>query len=99
MSTTARMTRRPAARCYDIPAVERHIERHYTPTEIAERWGLSATTVRDMFADMPGVLKFEQPRMRGKRRYVSLRIPESVVLQAYQRLTGSQEIQRGGSGV
>lgn len=76
-----------------------HTERHYTPKQIKDMWGLSETTIRDLFADLPGVLKLEKPRLRGKRRYVSLRIPESVLLQAHQRLTGSNEVQRGRSRV
>lgn len=92
------MTRRAAARCYDIPG-SLHTERHFTPTQVSQMWGLSETTIRELFADIPGVLKYEQPRLRGKRSYVSLRIPESILLQAHKRLTGSDKIQSCGSGV
>lgn len=93
------MTRRVAARCYDIPAATLHTERHFTPAQVSQMWGLSETTIRDLFFDVPGVLKYEQPRLRGKRRYVSLRIPESILLQAHKRLTRSDEIQSSGGRV
>ena len=57
-------------------------EQHYSPAEIAERWGLSPTKVRRMFTDEPDVMKIGEPSQRIgrklKRSYFSLRIPESV---------------------
>jgi DNA-binding transcriptional regulator YhcF (GntR family) len=54
-------------------------EKLYSPEQIAERWSLSPDTVRRLFQDEPGVFKLGAPlSTRGKRRYVTLRIPESV---------------------
>ena len=65
-------------------------ERHFSPAEIAETWGLSPTKVRRMFADEPGVMKIGEPSRRVgrklKRSYHTLRIPESVRDQVHQRL-------------
>jgi hypothetical protein len=66
----------------------RHItlERHYAVTEIAEIWHLSTDKVRDLFEDEPGVLVIGQRSSRRKRRYVTLRIPHSVVERVHARL-------------
>ena len=55
------------------------LERHYSCFEIAERWGLSTKTVREMFRDDPRVLKIGLKGRRRKRDYVTLRVPASVV--------------------
>jgi hypothetical protein len=62
-------------------------ERHYTPEELANLWSLSADTVRRLFEREPGVLLIERPRLRGRRRYRTLRIPESVAARVHRRLT------------
>lgn len=63
-------------------------ERHFTPKEIAGLWRLDETTIRRIFQDEPGVLRFgKSGRRDGKRDYVSLRIPESVVLRVHRELT------------
>jgi len=56
------------------------VERHYSVEEIAEMWGLSKDAVRRIFRDVPGVLVIgtNNPQ-RGKRRYATLRIPQSVL--------------------
>jgi hypothetical protein len=61
--------------------------RHYSPAEIAERWGLSVDSVRKLFETEPGVLVLGNvaPR-RGKRSYTTLRIPEHVLERVHQRL-------------
>jgi hypothetical protein len=61
-------------------------ERHYTPKELAALWALDETTIRRLFYDEPGVLKLGKANRRdGKRDYVSLRIPESVVLRVHRQ--------------
>ena len=61
-------------------------ERHYTPKELAAVWRLDVSTVRKIFLDEPGVLKIGKAHRRdGKRDYLSLRIPESVVLRVHQQ--------------
>ena len=66
------------------------LERHYKVSEIAEMWKMSDETVRKLFLNEPGVLVFgEGSRLVGrryKRRYFSLRIPESVLERVQKRL-------------
>lgn len=62
------------------------LERCYSPEQIAELWKLSADTVRRIFGPEPDVLVIERPLKYGRRRYRTLRIPESVVQRVYHRL-------------
>jgi hypothetical protein len=66
-----------------------HIERHYAVTEIAEMWNLSADKVRELFEDEPGVLVIGTRNPRHKRRYVTLRIPQSVLERVHRRLSSN----------
>ena len=60
------------------------LDRHFTPAEIAKAWKLDETTVRRMFLDEVGVLKLgRKVAGRGKRSYVTLRIPEEVAQRVY----------------
>lgn len=60
-------------------------ERHYSFSEIAKMWALSEKTVRRMFEDEEGVLQWGSPETRRKRGYITLRIPESVLLRVHQQ--------------
>ena len=66
------------------------IERHYSPAQIAKALNLSDTKVRRMFQDEPGVAKIGEPSRRLgrklKRRYYTLRIPESIALKVLARM-------------
>jgi hypothetical protein len=63
--------------------------RHYTVHEIAEMWRFSANLVRRLFEAEPGVLAIGEARSTGRRRrYVTLRIPASVVERVHSRLQG-----------
>jgi hypothetical protein len=62
------------------------LERHYTAKEVAELWNISQDTVRDLFRNTHGVLKITQPARRGKRSYLSIRIPESVLQKRHAEL-------------
>lgn len=63
------------------------VERHFTIVEIAQFWGLSKDTVRAVFQNRPDVLRIGRPSStKNKRHYVSLRVPESVVIKAHQQL-------------
>jgi hypothetical protein len=64
------------------------IERHYTCRELAALWQLSPDTIRELFRDIPGVLKISRPERRNKRVYTSLRIPESVAQKRHADLNG-----------
>lgn len=63
------------------------LEPHYTVEQIAERLNLSASAVRKLFQDEPGVLAIGEARPRfGRRRgRVTLRIPQSVLERVYRR--------------
>ena len=67
-----------------VSAVE---ERHYSPQELATAWGVSVQTIRDVFRDEPGVLKLGSDGTRTRRRYKTLRIPESVAERVHTRLS------------
>ncbi|MEX2264554.1 MAG: hypothetical protein WD696_21545 [Bryobacteraceae bacterium] len=65
-------------------------ERHFSPQQIAELWGLDESTVRRIFQDEPGVLKIgKSGRRDGKRDYVTLRIPASIVRRVHEERTAS----------
>jgi len=61
-------------------------ERHFTVAQIAELWNLSPDVVRKLFEGEPGVLVIGDDAPRGKRRYTTLRIPQSVVERVHRRL-------------
>jgi hypothetical protein len=69
-----------------------HIERHYAVTEIAEMWNLSADKVRELFEDEPGVLVIGERSPRHKRRYITLRIPQSVLERVHRRLSSKSVV-------
>jgi len=48
-------------------------------------WNLSENTIRRMFENEPGVLIWGTTEGRFKRRYTTLRIPETVVLRVYRQ--------------
>ena len=54
-------------------------ERFFTVAEIAETWKLSPDKVRRLFEGEPDVLVFENKSTFSRRRYRTLRIPESVL--------------------
>lgn len=58
-------------------------ERHYSPRTLAEIWSWSEDTVIRIFENIPGVLKIGSEGGRGKRRKITLRIPESIALSVY----------------
>ena len=61
-------------------------EKHYSVTELATRWNLSETTIRRMFENEPGVIVWGAGEARSKRKYRTLRIPESVVVRVHAQL-------------
>lgn len=62
------------------------LEKHYSVWELAQLWRLSEKTIRRMFIDEPGVVKWGHEERRFKRAYMTLRIPESVVQRVHRRL-------------
>lgn len=69
------------------PAVSISTERHYTPAEVAALWGISVDEARKVFRDEPGVLVIGSDSSVHKRRYTTLRIPESVLQRVHRRLS------------
>lgn len=56
---------------------QKFAERHYSVGEVAELWGQE-----------PGVIALgNETRLRGRRRYVTIRIPESVLQRVHRRLS------------
>jgi hypothetical protein len=65
-------------------------ERHFSPSDLAKAWGVSAETIRLTFREEPGVLRLRQPT-KGKRPYVLLRIPHSVAERVHRRLSAAPQ--------
>ena len=61
-------------------------EKHFSPDELAQAWGVSAQTVRNVFKDEPDVLRLGNPTP-SRRNYFSLRIPQSVAMRVHRRLS------------
>lgn len=61
-------------------------ERHYAVIEVAEMWHLSPDKVRDIFQHEPGVLVIGDRSPHHKRRYLTIRIPHTVLLRVHNRL-------------
>ncbi len=61
------------------------IEEHFTPARLAELWGVSAETIRVIFREEPGVIRY-QPESNN-RKYVTMRIPKSVAERVHRRLS------------
>lgn len=62
------------------------LEPHFTVETIAKQLSLSREMVRRIFNDVPGVVRIVR-HQRGKRRYITLRVPRSVLLRVYKELT------------
>jgi hypothetical protein len=63
------------------------IEKHFQVPEIAKLWSLSEDSVRSLFKGEPGVLVIARPGTSKKRKYVSMRVPESVLHRVHRRLS------------
>ena len=62
------------------------MERHSTPQEVAELWGVSCNTARRIFRDEPGVIEFGSDETRWSRKRKVMRIPRSVLIRVHERL-------------
>jgi hypothetical protein len=60
------------------------LERHYTPQEVAELWGVSAKTIQRVFRGLPGVIELGNDETRWARKHKTMRIPESVIVQVHE---------------
>jgi len=62
-------------------------EQHLSVQQIAKVWGLGVDVIRRIFEHEDGVVKIASPERLHKRRYTTLRIPESVARRVHRRLT------------
>jgi hypothetical protein len=69
-----------------IHALDLLQEEVFTSDEVAKLMKLHPSTIRKMFVDEPGVLRFGHPGDRGRSQYFSLRIPSSVVERVLTRM-------------
>lgn len=65
-------------------------EQHYSVQQAAKMWGLGVDIIRRIFENEPGVIKIVSPERLHKRRYTTLRIPESVLRRVHRRLTDTK---------
>jgi hypothetical protein len=68
---------------------DRSTEKHYSVQDLCALWQLSPRTIRRLFADEPDVIvlgAWTSVGDRRKRRYVTLRIPQSVAHRVHCRL-------------
>jgi|HubBroStandDraft_1064217.scaffolds.fasta_scaffold54007_2 hypothetical protein len=68
------------------PVLMPPIGRHYKPEDLARALRMSLPTIRRLFEDEPGVIKIGHSGRGRVRKYVSLYIPELVVMRVYDRL-------------
>jgi len=60
------------------------LEKHYRVRELASLWGFSDNTIIRLFSTETGVIRLESGT--GRRKYITLSIPESVALRVHERL-------------
>jgi len=70
-----------------VPPPEPYAEPHYSVAQVAAMWNLSQDAVRKIFQNEPGVLILGGSGSAHKRRYFTLRIPQSVVERVHRRMT------------
>jgi hypothetical protein len=66
--------------------------RYYSAREIAELLNLSQDSVRKLFQDEPGVLVLGDQSSKYKRRYTTLRIPDSVLRRCQRQIEMSSSL-------
>lgn len=81
----ANPTRQPEAGAGSVSAPWGRV---WSPRELAVQWKLSENSVRRLFQDLEGVFLLGNPNPRGKRGYVTMRIPESIALQVWRERGG-----------
>lgn len=60
----------------------------YTPPELEADFGFCADTIRKIFRGKPGVRELCQPGRRGKRRYRTMLIPQSIAAAELAAMSG-----------
>ena len=72
----------------NVNAADAFQEQFFTPDELAKLLKLHPSTIRRLFLDEPGVVRYGHAGLRGRKQYFSLRIPASVV----QRVVGRMKV-------
>jgi hypothetical protein len=67
------------------------LEPHFSIADVAALWNLSDDVVRDIFRHEDGVLGIGTVSSRGKRRYMTLRIPASVLERVHRQMSLSNQ--------
>jgi hypothetical protein len=62
-------------------------EEHFSPRDLATKWGVSEKVVRNVFRNEEGVLKIGRNGSRSRQGYWTLRIPQSVAERVHRRLS------------
>ncbi len=62
-------------------------ERHYTVAEVAAMWNLSKDAAHRLFQNEPGVLILPNRARGSKRRYRTIRIPQSIADRVHKHLS------------
>jgi hypothetical protein len=86
MNNLAKSLRRKAMQREHEEVVPLALEKHYSVAEIAELWAVNYKTVRKIFEAEKGILSWGRPERGAKRGYVSMRIPQSVMIRVHERL-------------
>ena len=60
-------------------------QRHFSVAEVAALWNLSEDAIRKLFKNEPGVVVFGTATRGSRRRYTTVRIPESVLQRVYKQ--------------
>lgn len=68
------------------PCVSLFAERHYSVKEVAALWSISPDAARRIFQNEPGVLALGDQSSPHRRRYTTLRIPESILERVHRRM-------------
>ena len=63
------------------------VEPHYSVQQVVRIWRVSRRTVIRIFDGEEGVLKWGRPESRYRKRYLTMRIPESVLKRVHSKLT------------
>jgi hypothetical protein len=63
-------------------------EQHFSPKDLASKWGVSEQTIRNLFEKESDVLRYGNPESsRSRRRYINVKIPQSVAERVHKRLS------------
>ena len=61
------------------------LEPHFTPDQLAEMWSMSPNSVRRLCEEEGGCLVIVRPEQLHKRRYKTVRMPQSTAIKIYEK--------------